>query len=247
MDHRQAACLAELLRSYADVFSSGDFDLGRTGLVKHHINTGDSLPIKQPPRRIAPAKRQEMEKAVNELIAQGIVEKYQSPWSSAVVLVRKKDGTTRCCVDYRALNNNTIKDSYPLPRVDDTLDALVGAKWFSTLDLKSGYHQVEMAEEDKEKTAFTYGRGLWHFNVMSYGLCNAPATFERLMERVLDGLQWETALIYLDDVIVFGATFEEELECLEVVLQRFCVANLKLNPKKCVFFQHELLFLGHIV
>lgn len=128
LDHRQAACLAELLRSYADVFSSGDFDLGRTGLVKHHINTGDSLPIKQPPRRIAPAKRQEMEKAVNELIAQGIVEKSQSPWSSAVVLVRKKDGTTRCCVDYRALNNKTIKDSYPLPRVDDTLEALVGAK-----------------------------------------------------------------------------------------------------------------------
>ena len=106
---------------------------------------------------------------------------------------------------------------------------------------------MEMAEEDKEKTAFTYGRGLWHFKVMSFGLCNAPATFERLMEHVLDGLQWETALIYLDDVIVFGATFEEELERLEVVLQRFRMANLKLNPKKCVLFQHELPFLGHVV
>ena len=109
-----------------------------------------------------------MEKAVSELIAQGVVERSQSPWSSAVVLVRKKDGSTRCCVDYRALNNVTIKDSYPLPRVDDTLDALAGAKWFSTLDLKSGYHQVEMAEEDKEKAAFSSGRGLWHFKVMSF-------------------------------------------------------------------------------
>ncbi|WP_435331366.1 reverse transcriptase family protein, partial [Klebsiella pneumoniae] len=112
----------------------------------------------------------------------------------------------------------TVKDSYPLPRIDDTLDALVGARWFSTLDLKSGYHQVEMEEEDKPKTAFSFGQGLWQFNVMPFGLCSAPGCFERLMERVLDGLQWKTALVYLDDVIVFGSTFEEELGRLEEVL-----------------------------
>ncbi|XP_063875862.1 uncharacterized protein LOC135108633 [Scylla paramamosain] len=193
---RSSACLSgeqvdevkEVLTLYADVFSQGDNDLGRTSLVKHRIHTGDSRPVKLPPRRIAPARRLEVEKAVEELRAQGIIEKSASPWSAAVVLVKKKDGSTRCCVDYRGLNAVTTKDSYPLPRVDDTLDAFTGAQWFSTLDLKSGYHQVEVAEEDREKTAFSYGQGLYQFKVMSFGLVNAPATFERLMERVLDGL-----------------------------------------------------------
>ncbi|XP_050714146.1 protein NYNRIN-like [Eriocheir sinensis] len=188
-----------------------------------------------------------MQRTVNELAAQGVIERSDSPWSSAVVLVKKKDGTQRFCVDYRALNDVTVKDSYPLPRIDDTLDALVGARWFSTLDLKSGYHQVEMAEEDKPKTAFSFGQGLWQFNVMPFGLCNAPGCFERLMERVLEGLQWKTALVYIDDVIVFGSTFEEELERLEEVLQRLRKANLKLSPKKCSLFQHEVPFLGHVV
>ena len=133
-----------------------------------------------------------------------------------------------------------MKDSYPLPRIDDTLDALVGARWFSTLDLKSGYHQVEVAEEDKPKTAFSFGQGLWHFNVMPFGICNAPGCFERLMERVLDGLQWKTALVYIDDIIVFGSTFEDELE-------RLRKANLKLSPKKCSLFQHEVPFFGHVI
>ena len=116
-----------------------------------------------------------MQRTVNDLVAQGVIELSDSPWSSAVVLVKKKDGTQRFCVDYRALNDVTVKDSYPLPRIDDTLDALVGARWFSTLDMKSGYHQVEMAEVDKPKPAFSFGQGLWQFNVMPFGLCNAAA------------------------------------------------------------------------
>lgn len=243
----QAERVRHTLTQYSDVFSRGDLDLGRTSLVKHSINTGTSAPIKCPPRRIAPARREEMQRTVNDLANQGVIEKSDSPWSSAVVLVKKKDGTQRFCVDYRALNDVTVKDSYPLPRIDDTLDALVGARWFSTLDLKSGYHQVEMAEEDKPKTAFSFGQGLWQFNVMPFGLCNAPGCFERLMERVLDGLQWRTALIYLDDVIVYGGTFEEELGRLEEVLQRLRKANLKLSPKKCSLFQYEVPFLGHVV
>lgn len=243
----QAERVRHTLTLYSDVFSRGDLDLGRTSLVKHSINTGTSAPIKCPPRRIAPARREEMQRTVNDLAAQGVIELSDSPWSSAVVLVKKKDGTQRFCVDYRALNDVTVKDSYPLPRIDDTLDALVGARWFSTLDLKSGYHQVEMAEEDKPKTAFSFGQGLWQFNVMPFGLCNAPGCFERLMERVLDGLQWKTALIYLDDVIVYGSTFEEELGRLEEVLQRLRKANLKLSPKKCSLFQYEVPFLGHVV
>lgn len=164
----------EVLTQYADVFSKGDHDLSRTSLVKHQIHTGDSRPVKLPPRRIAPARRVEVEKTVEELRAQGVIEKSCSPWCAAVVLVRKKDGSTRCCVDYRGLNAVTTKDSYPLPRVDDTLDALTRAQWFFTLDFKSGYHPVEMAEEDKEKTVFSYGQGLFLFKVMSFVLVNAP-------------------------------------------------------------------------
>ena len=244
---RQQERMRDTLQEYADVFSRGDLDLGRTGLVKHHIKTGEAPPIKHAPRRIAPARREEMQRAVKELEAQGVVERSDSPWSSAVVLVTKKDGSRRFCVDYRALNDVTIKDSYPLPRIDDTLDALSGARWFSTLDLKSGYHQVEVAEEDKAKTAFSFGQGLWQFTVMPFGLCNAPSCFERLMERILEGLHWKTALIYIDDVLVFGGTFEEELERLREVLRRLRAANLKLSPKKCLLFQSEVPFLGHVV
>ena len=236
-----------LLLKHADVFSSGNNDLGCTQLTEHHINTGSHRPVKTPPRRLPVPKRAEAEKAVQEMADHGLIEKCASPWSSALVLVKKKDGSLRCCVDYRTLNRLTTKDSYPLPRIDDSLDALAGAKWFSTLDLKSGYHQVPMAEEDKPKTAFSCGNGLWQFRVMPFGLCNAPATFERLMEAVLGGLHWNSLLVYLDDVIVFGQTFEQELERLQEVLERFRGANLKLNPKKCNLFQREVQYLGHVV
>ncbi|GFW18442.1 hypothetical protein TNCV_1184701 [Trichonephila clavipes] len=126
-----------------------------------------------------------------------VIKPSSSPCASPIVLVRKKDGSTRFCVDYRRLNDVTKKDSYPLPRIDDTLDTLAGNTWSSTLDLKSGYWQVELHPEDKEKTAFTTGQGLWQFKVMPFGLCNAPATFERLMETVLGGLLYEACLVYL--------------------------------------------------
>lgn len=227
----QRGKMKEMLCCYADVFSKDDLDLGKTDLVKHHIDTGDAVPIKHAPQRIPPLKRAEITAEVRKLHRQGLIEPSESPWSSAVVLVRKPDGGRRLCVGYRRLNDVTIKDSYPLPRIDDTLDALMGAKWFSTLDLKSGYHQVEMEEADKLKTAFSCGQVLWHFRVMPFGLCDAPSCFERLMERVLEGLQWRTALVYLDDIIIFAHNFEEELQRLEEVLRRFRNAGLKLHPK----------------
>ena len=144
---------------------------------------------------------------MSEMRKQGVIEPSVSAWSSPVVLVKKKDGSTRFCVDYRRLNDLTQKDSYPLPRIDDTIDSLAGAQWFSTLDLKSGYWQVQLSDDARSKTAFTTGTGLWQFKVMPFGLYNAPATFERLMEQVLAGLPTTVALLYLDDILVPGRTF----------------------------------------
>ena len=138
------------------------------------------------------------------MLSKGIIQPSSSPWASPVVLVRKKDGSTRFCIDYRKVNAVTRKDAYPLPRVDDTLDTLAGAKWFTTLDLLSGYWQVEVEPSDKQKTAFCTPEGLYEFNVMPFGLCNAPATFQRLMDMVLAGIQWSSCLVYLDDIIVVG-------------------------------------------
>lgn len=196
------------------------------------------MPIHQ--REIA---NEEIDKMPN----QGIIEPSESPWAAPIVLVKKKDNSTRFCVDYRKLNLKTIKDSYPLPRIDDSLDSLSGAQYYCTLDLAQGFFQVKMSEEDKPKTAFATHRGLYQFRVMPFGLANSPKTFERLMELVLNGLQWERCLVYLDDVIVFGKTFKETLDNLKLVFDRFKSAKLKLKPKKCTFFQDEVRYLGHIV
>ena len=236
-----------LLCENAALFSTDSSDLGRTDIVKHQIKTGSTKPIKQPPRRLPLAKRDAACQAVNEMLRNRVIEPSTSPWSSPVVLVAKKNGDLRFCVDYRKLNDATVKDSYPLPRIDDTLDALGGSQWFSTLDLKSGYWQVAMDPKDKEKTAFSIGGGLWHFRVMPFGLCNAPATFERLMDHVLAGLPWNVCLVYLDDIIVHGRTFSEQLENLQKVFACLKKANLKLSPEKCNLFRREVKYLGHII
>ena len=164
LTRQQQNRLCDFIDEYQDVFeATKNGSNGRTNLVRHKINTENAQPIRQPPRRLPLAKRDEAEKIIKDMEAEGVIEPSSSPWASPVVLVKKKDGSTRFCVDYRRLNNVTKKDSYPLPRIDDTLDTLSGSKFFSTLDLKSGYWQVEMAPEDREKTAFTMCSGLWHF------------------------------------------------------------------------------------
>ena len=161
---------------------------------------------------------------------------------------KKKDGTLRFCIDFRKLNNVTVKDAHPLPCIDDTLEALKGAKIFSILDLKFGYWQVPIREEHKSKTAFrTSSAQLFEFNRMSFGLCNAPATFSRLMDNVLSGLSWEVCLYDLDDIIVFSKDWEKHLQSLRMVLSRLREATLRLGDKKCTLAQSSVTFLGHLV
>lgn len=247
LDGKQSEILKQFLINNRDVFAPDKLALGRTGVIKHKIDTQGATPIKQQPRRMPFAKRSEVSSQIEMMLSQDVIEKSNSPWASPIVLVRKKDGSLRFCVDYRKLNYVTKKDSFPVPRVDDKLDALVGSQWFCTLDLQSGYWQVEVEDQDREKTAFVTENGLYQFKVMPFGLCNAPATFERLMSKVLSGLSWKTCLVYLDDVIVFGQDFETTLNRLEEVLLRLRTAGLKLSPKKCFLFQKRVTYLGHIV
>ena len=235
-----------LLLANADVFAD-DNHPGRTNLIKHRIETGSNPPVRQPVRRISPHKREEASRLLKEMLDKKVIQPSSSPWASPIVLVPKKDGSVRFCIDYRKVNAITRRDAYPLPRIDDTLDTLAGAKWFSTLDMLSGYWQVELEEGDKEKTAFCTQEGLFEFNVLPFGLCNGPATFQRLMDLVLTGLQWSSCLVYLDDVVVVGRSFEEHLRNLQNVFERLRGAGLRLKPKKCAFLQEEVLYLGHLV
>lgn len=223
-------------------------EVGRTHLGMHKINLEDNKPIREPPRRVPLYKRQALEEEIQKLEERGLIEKSSSPWSSQIVMVQKKDGSWRMCVDYRKLNEKTIKDAYPLTRIDENLDTLEGAEWYSSLDLDMAYHQVPMAEVDKEKTAFATPRGgLYQYTTMPFGLCNAASTFERIIEKALTGLQWQIAVLYLDDIVVFGKSFQNHLDNLQRVCDRLAEAGLKLKPKKCHLFQKEISFLGHIV
>ena len=216
-------------------------------IALHRIDTGNAKPINFPPRRQAPAKRKAIEKETAEMLEWGVIEPSRSPWAAPVVIAPKKDGGLRFCVDYRELNKVTKKDVYPLPRIDDTVDALNGAQFLSAFDLLSGYWQVGVAQEDREKTAFVTHEGLFQWTCMPFGLTGAPATFQRMMDTVLAGLKWQCCLVYLDDVVVFSRTFEQHVKDLRIVFDRLAEAGLKLKPSKCFFCCTELLYLGYLV
>lgn len=205
----------ELIARYQDIFSTGSTDIGSTYKVHHHIELTDPTPFKQKYRRIPPAMVEEVKQHIQELLAAGIIRPSHSPFSSNVVLVRKHDGSLRMCVDYRQLNQRTVRDNYALPRIDEILDSLSGNKYFSVLDMKSGYHQIEILETHKQRTAFTVGPlGFFEFNKMPFGLANAPATHQRLQEQCLGDLHYKTCFIYLDDVIIISKTVKEHLDRL---------------------------------
>ena len=238
----------DLLVDSAEVFAKTDLDLGKCNIIKHAIKITDPQPFKEHYRRIPPHLYEEVKAHLQEMVEVGAIRKSFSSWASAVVLVRKKDGGLRFCIDLRKLNNRTIKDGYSLPRIEDTLDCLHGAVWFSTLDLKSGYWQVELEEEAKPLTAFTVGSlGFWECECMPFGLTNAPATFQRLMESCLGELHLNWCIIYLEDIIVFSRTSEDHIHRLRAVFEKLKAAGLKLKPSKCDFFKKEIKYLGHVV
>lgn len=237
-----------LIGKYQDIFSTGATDIGTTDKVQHHIELSDPTPFKQRYRRIPPSMIEEVRTHVKELLASGVIRTSHSPFSSNVVLVRKHDGSLRMCVDYRQLNSRTIRDNYALPRIDEILDSLSGNRYFTVLDMKSGYHQIEIFEEHKQRTAFTVGPlGFFEFNKMPFGLVNAPATYQRLQEECLGDLHLKTCFIYLDDVIIFSRSIEEHFDRLKLIFDRFRRFGLKLSPKKCHFLMKKVKYIGHII
>ena len=239
--------LKSLLSEFQDVFARDEQDLGCTSATQHRIHLEDERPVKVPHRRIPAAFVQEVKDHIQKLLQQGVIRESSSPYSSAVVLARKKSGQLRLCVDYRLLNRKTRKDSFPLPRIDEYLDSLSGAKLFTTLDLKSAYAQVPIAEEDKFKTAFSTPMGLFEYNRMPYGLCNSPATFQRLMMNIFRKELMDQLLIFLDDILIFSNDFEQHLARLRTVFAKLRSHNLKIEPSKCHLFKKEVRYLGHVI
>ncbi|KAL6419674.1 hypothetical protein ACFW04_011286 [Cataglyphis niger] len=221
---------------------------GPTPLAEHRIRLKNPTPIKQRYRPRNPAMQAIIDTEVDEMERAGVIEPSRSAWSSPIVVVRKKDGKHRFCIDFRRVNDVTEKDAYPLPQVTATLDKLRGAQYLTTLDLKNGYWQVPLARESRPITAFTVpGKGLMQFRVMPFGLHSAPATFQRLLDSVIGPALEPNVFVYLDDIIVISRTFERHLELLTEVFRRLRAARLRLNPEKCRFCVDQLRYLGHVV
>lgn len=240
-------CLTNLLCQYKSIFSKGSADLGTSKLIEHHIDTGNALPIVMKQRRVPVGLEKKVDNIVEDLLKAGVIQQSTSPWSFPLVLVKKGNGDIRMCIDYRQLNAVTNRPIFPIPDIQELFDTISGSHYFSTLDMSSGYYQVELREEDKRKTAFSTRLGHFEFTKMPFGLSGAPATFQKLMSVLLTGVTWQGVVVYLDDVLVYGKTIEEHNRRLALVFDRFKDAGLKLNPGKCVFLKNEVKYLGHII
>ena len=246
----QAEKACSLLKEYHDIFFLEKQDMGHTKAAEHKIvlKDPDTPPFKERFRRIPPPQLDEVREHLKLMLDAGVIRPSNSPWCNAVVLVRKKDGSLRFCIDFRKLNSLTVKDSHPLPRICETLESLAGAAHYSTFDMNSGFWQVPMSPESKQYTTFTLGSmGLYECESMPFGLCNAPPTFQRLMQNCLGELNLTYCLIYLDDIIVFSHTEEEHLERMRVIFDRLREHGLKLKPSKCDVFKTEINYLAHHV
>ena len=248
LTREQQARFINLIYEYKEVFSLFDGDLGYCDALKHSIPTTTDKPVYLPHRQIPVQLQQEVRKCLESWLKQGIIRPSKSPYASQVVIVRKKTGEIRLCVDFRKLNAISIRDSFPLPRIEEALQAVQAAVWFTSFDLAQGYLQMAMEEADIPKTAFKAGTsGLFEFTRMPFGLTNAGASFCRLMEMVIGDQQFVTLLFYLDDICIFADSADQMLDRIELVFSRLKKFSLKVKPKKSFFFQTEVSFLGHIL
>ena len=234
---------------YKDVFPK-DLPAGLppSRAVEHRIDIiPGSTPPSKPIFRMSPKELDELRKQLRELIDHGFIRPSQSPYGAPVLFVKKKDGSMRMCVDYRALNKISIKNKYPLPRVDELFDRLRGATYFSKIDLRSGYHQVRIREEDIEKTAFRTRYGHFEFLVLPFGLTNAPATFMHLMQSIFGPYLDEFVIVFLDDILIYSKSKEEHEQHVRKVLDKLRESKLYAKQNKCEFFRQKVLFLGHVV
>ena len=230
------------------MFSLHDGDLGYCDKLKHTIPVTTNKPVYLPHRTIPVQLQAEVQKCLDTWLKQGIIRPSKSPYPSQVVIVRKKLGEIRLCVDFRRLNAISIRDSFPLPRVEEALQAVQAAVWFTCFDLAQGYLQLAMEEADIPKTAFRAGSsGLFEFTRMPFGLTNAGASFCRLMEMCIGGQQYVTLLFYLDDICIFSTTIDQMIDRIELVFKWLMDFNLKIKPKKSFFFQSSVIFLGHVL
>lgn len=243
----QIATVKCMLEKRRAAISLHKHDLGKTSTARHVIDVQGNPPCKQRYRRFQGPLRHEIEEELRKLQDRDIIERSNSPWSSPLVPIRKKDGNLRLCVDYRALNSVTKRDSFPLPNMIDALANLNNTYYFSTFDLMQGFYQMEMDEASKEFTAFSTGDSHWQWKRMPFGLTNSPSSFMQLMALVLAGIPWSIAISYIDDVIITGSTFEDHLANCDLVLSRFEEHGLKVRPDKCSLFRSEVTYLGHTV
>ncbi|GET53866.1 retroviral-like aspartic protease 1 [Rhizophagus irregularis DAOM 181602=DAOM 197198] len=239
--------LKNLVKEYEDICIYGDKKISKTNIVKCNIWLKDKTPINQKAYRESTENREIIKREIDKMLKEEIIQESCSPWSSPVVIVNKKTGDKRFCIDFRKINQMTITDAYPLPRIDDLLEKFRVAKWFTTIDLASGYWQIEMKEEDKEKTAFICSQGLYEFNVMPFGLKNAPAIFQRTMNKIFKEYLDKFMNVYIDDIIIYSKNWNEHLQHIKTVLEELRKANMMLKLKKCEWAKKNVEYLGHIV
>ena len=235
-----------IYEQYCHLFSS-TCEIQQHSHISHKISLTDNTPVNIPSYRLSRAEHAFVQQQVAELIKSGRIVHSTSPYSAPVVIIRKKNGTLRLCIDYRRLNAKTIKDAYPLPQIDFILDQFSGSQFFSTMDLSNGYWQIPINEADRPKTAFSTSLGHFEWTVMPFGLCNAPATFQRMMNLSFSEFIGKFVFIYLDDIIIYSPSVESHTEHIHQILNRIDQVNLRLNPTKCLFFQDSVKFLGHVV
>ena len=244
LDCRQKEELTNILHKFKDVLQDCP---GRTDIIRHDIHLKEGAhPSRQAPYRLPHAYRDQVQKEIEDMLRAGIIEPSSSEWSSPVVIVPKRDGTIRLCVDYCRLNSVSSQSAYPMPRVDDVIDQLGKAKFLTTLDLTRGYWQVPLSDRSKELSAFTTPFGLYQFQVMPFGLHGAPSTCQRMMDQLLEGTR-QFATAYLDDVIIYSETWEEHLQHVSEILRRLQTAGLTAKPSKCHFGTTQCVYLGHVV